>query len=310
MVVISAIIIGLTIYHQLGGGDKGMLLIEVIDDFADNLRLIDRSKETIKGYERELRDFNRFLSEKYNYPVFIDDVTLMDIEAYQLYEKERGIASASRSRSLYILRSFYNYCCNREICAKNIAESLEPVKVRQKEPDFLTFEEFKQLSGAIKQAVIKTVVQTMFYSGGRISEIVGLRLEDVDMENKIIYIYEGKGGKDRKVPIGDALYKILTNYLENIRKTKYKSDRFFALWRTGKVSASYVNRIISEAAEKLGFEKKVSSHVLRHSFASNLARRGVSLVSIQKLLGHSDLRTTSRYLHENLDQLSQDVNVL
>jgi integrase/recombinase XerD len=144
-----------------------MLLTQAIESFSKYMDLIDRSKQTIKGYEVELGYFNNFLAVKYNCPIYVEDIKLKDIEDYLLYEKERGIASASRSRSVYILRSFYNYCVKKDIVRKNIANLVEPVKVKQKERDFITEEEFEQLAATIKQPVIRTVVQTMFYTGGQ-----------------------------------------------------------------------------------------------------------------------------------------------
>jgi integrase/recombinase XerD len=285
-----------------------MLLSRGIQDFIRYMQLIDRSKQTIMGYKKELIYFDNFLSVKHNCPMYIKDIELKDIEDYLLDQKKRGIASSSRSRSVYILRSFYNYCVKKDIVIKNIASLVEPMKVKQKERDFLTEEEFESLADAIKQPVIKTVVQTMFYTGGRMSEIIHLKLEDVNLENKVIHIIEGKGGKDRDIPINNKLYDILQNYLKNIREAD--SDRFFALEKTGKVSSTYVNRLIKEAAYEIGLEKDVSAHVLRHSFGTNLLEKGASVVSIQKLLGHANLAVTTRYLHQDMNKLSDTVNLL
>jgi integrase/recombinase XerD len=285
-----------------------MLLSQGIQDFVKYMKLIDRSKQTITGYEKELSYFNNFLSVKHNCPAYIEDIELKDMEDYLLDQKKRGISSASRSRSVYILRSFYNYCIKKDLVDKNIAALLEPVKVKQKERDFLTEEEFEALVAAIKQPVIKTVVQTLFYTGGRISEITSLKLDEVDLKERVIHIIEGKGGKDRDIPINDKLYKILQNYIENIREAD--SDRFFALERTGKVSPTYVNRLINEAVDEIGLEKEVSAHVLRHSFGTNLLEKGASVVSIQKLLGHASLAVTTRYLHQDMSKLSDAVNLL
>lgn len=287
-----------------------MLLNQAIRKFVKYMNLIDRSQETIRGYELELRYFNNFLMVKYNCPVYVGDIALEDIEDYLLYEKKRGIASSSRSRSVYILRSFYNYCCKKDICAKNLASLVEPVKVQQKERDFITEEEFLNLANAIRQPVISTVVKTMFYTGGRISEMINLKLEDVDVQNKILHIINGKGKKNRDIPISDKLYKVLKNYLENIRDTEVKSNRFFATRTTGKISGSYINRLIKEAADDLGWRKTVSSHILRHSFSTNLLEKGASIVSIQKLLGHSSLAVTTKYLHQDMEKLNDTVNLL
>ena len=289
-------------------GGREMLLNQAIEGFAKYMHLIDRSQETIRGYVVELKSFSNFVTIKHNCLVYIEDIVLQDLEDYLHHEKERGIASASRSRSQYILRSFYNYCCRKDLCTKNIASLLEPVKIKQKEREFITEDELGEMVAAIDQPAIRTVAQTMFYTGGRIFEMIHLTLEDVDLENQVLHIINGKGGKDWDVPINDKLHQILVNYLEHIRDSN--SNRFFALSRTGKVSASYINRCIHTAVEKLGWDKDITAHVLRHSFGSNLLEKGASVVSIQKLLGHSSLRVTSRYLHQDTDKLIEAVNLL
>jgi integrase/recombinase XerD len=291
-------------------GGRKMLLSQAIEGFRTYMELIDRSQETIRGYAAELKGFSNFVTVKHNCPVYMEDITLQDLEDYLLHEKERGSASATRSRSLYILRSFYNYCCKKDLCNKNIASLLEPVKIKQREREFITEDEFEQLTVTIRHPVIRTVVQAMFYTGGRISEMINLKLEDVDLENKILHIIDGKGGKDRDVPINNKLHKILEHYLEHIRDVEKELGYFFAIRTTGSVSASYTNRLIKEAVEKLGWEKDISAHVLRHSFGTNLLEKGASVVSIQKLLGHSSLRVTSRYLHQDTDKLAEAVNLL
>lgn len=285
-----------------------MLLNQGIQDFVRYMKLIDRSKQTITGYRKELTYFDDFLSVKNNCPTYIEDIKLEDLEDYLLDQKERKISSASRNRSVYILRSFYNYCTKKDLADKNIAALIEPVKVKQKERDFLSEEEFEDLIEAITHPVIKTVVQTLFYTGGRISETLDLTLEEVDLEKRVIHIIEGKGGKDRDIPINEKLYQILTNYLDNIRESD--SDNFFALKNTGGVSGSYVNKVINDAADEIGLDKQVSAHVLRHSFGTNLLEKGASVVSIQKLLGHADLAVTTRYLHQDMTKLNDAVNLL
>lgn len=287
-----------------------MLLTQAIDSFRDYLKMIDRSQSTQDCYTQELGKFNDYLQIKHNGPVYLEDILLQDLEDFMLYEKERGRASASRSSSLYILRSFYNYACKKELCKKNLAVLLEPVKVKQKERDYLTEEEFEELVKAIDQPIARTIVQTMFYTGGRITEMVKLKVEDVDLNNNVLHIIAGKGNKYRDIPISLKLHKILVNYLKHIRRPEVETDRFFTTVSTGKISNNYVNECIRNAVSKLGWEKDVSAHVLRHSFSSHLLAKGASVVSIQKLLGHSSLAVTTRYLHQDKDTLLEAVNLL
>jgi integrase/recombinase XerD len=148
----------------------------------------------------------------------------------------------------------------------------------------------------------------MFYTGGRMSEMVHLKLKHVDFDSRILHIIDGKGRKDRRIPICDKLYDILTHYLSDLRESD--SPLFFATVSTGKVSSTYINRCLHEAVGKLGWEKDISAHVLRHSFGTNLLEKGASVVSIQKLLGHSNLAVTSRYLHQDMNTLNAVVNLL
>lgn len=287
-----------------------MLYNQAVEEFLHHLEMTDKSEQTVTGYGKELKYMGDYLTVKHNCPIYMEDITLEDIESYTHYQKNRGLASSSRSRSIYVLRSFYNYCCKKDICEKNLPVLLEPIKVKEKERDFITEEEFEELVEAINKPVIRTVVQTMFYTGGRISEILDLKLDEVDLENRMVHIIEGKGNKDRNVPINGKLYDILKNYLENIREVDVDTERFFANKSTGMVSASYVNKCIKEATYDLDWEKDISSHALRHSFGTNLLEKGASLVSIQKLLGHTNLAVTSRYLHQDMKTLTDAVNLL
>ena len=106
-----------------------MLFRDIISDFIKYLTSIDRSKQTINGYRKELNYFNNYMTEKNNTLVYLEDITLEDLEAYILYLKQKGNKSASRSRVVYILRSFYNYAVRRDLCSRNLATLIEPVKV-------------------------------------------------------------------------------------------------------------------------------------------------------------------------------------
>lgn len=287
-----------------------MQLNQAIEEFINYMDLIDRSKSTIVDYRNSLRKLNDFIQRRNNGPVYLEDITLEDLEDFLRYEKDRGLASASRSSILYTMKSFYNFLCKKEYCEKNIAVHLEPIKVQQKERDYLTEEEFEELVSAIDQPLIKAVLQTLFYTGGRISEITNLKLEDVDLENNVIHIIAGKGNKDRDIPISLKLHKILKDYLKRTRRPSVKTDRFFTTVKTGKVSNNYINGCIRKALIKLGWDRKISAHNLRHSFSSNLLDKGASVVSIQKLLGHTSLTVTTRYLHQDKKTLSDAVNLL
>jgi len=287
-----------------------MLLKNAVQSFLVYLSSIDRSHETLSGYQKDLMLFMRFLESKYNCDSYIDEVTSNDIEEYLHYLKEvRGYAPASRARSLHTFRSFFAYAYKKELVVRNIALSVERINIQQKERIYLSEEEVEQLVNKIEHSLIRLVVQVLYRTGLRISECLSLTLDNVDFERKVIHVVAGKGNKDRLIPISESLLPLLRDYMENGRP-ETNSPLFFCTKKTGKLSPVYVNRELAEAVRKLGWKKKVTAHILRHSFASQLVKKDVNLVQIQKLLGHSSLKVTSVYTHTDLEQLSEAVNTL
>ncbi len=286
-----------------------MLLIHSISKFIQNLSTLDKSDETIRGYLNDLNAFNEFLERKYNRPLYLDELQSFDIEDFLYHLKEKGLKSTSRSRNLYTLRSFWNYMYKKNLCEKNIADEVEPIKLQKKERVYLTAEEIDLLIHNIDHSLIKLVTQTLFYTGMRISECLNLTLDQVDLSQRVIHIINGKGKKDRNIPIHHDLLPLLQSYLEKDRP-KIDTPYFFITKKTGSLSAVYFNRVIKDTANMVGIKKNISAHILRHSFASNLIKNGVNLVHIQKLLGHSNLNVTSIYTHSNLEDLDQSINML
>lgn len=286
-----------------------MLLKEVIEQFEKHLIVTDKSEETVRGYRRDLNSFLCFLEEGFNGPVYVDEIKTKDIESYLFHLKEKKLKSSSRSRQLYTLRSFFSYVYKNKLCKWNIAMEIEPIKIQKKERTYLSIEEFKELVNEIDNNIIKTVIVTLFYTGMRISECLNLKLDDVDIEEEIIHVIEGKGKKDRDIPINATLKKELIKYIESVRPDVH-TNNFFATKKTGGVSSVYVNRVINDTVKRLGWKKHVTAHILRHSFASNLIKNGVSLVHVQKLLGHSNLKVTSIYTHANMEELAESVDTL
>lgn len=141
-------------------------------------------------------------------------------------------------------------------------------------------EEVNTLVEKVNHPVIKVMIQFLYYSGLRISEATALTLSAVDLEENLVRVIAGKGNKDRNVPLNDKAAQLLKNYLLNIRPNgKLKSQYFFATQRTGSVSPQFVNREIKEALVKLGWTKKVTAHVLRHSYAKALVEKNVNMRS-------------------------------
>lgn len=286
-----------------------MLLNTAIEHFKKYLVATDKSKETIRSYTVDLCNFEDFLEKKYNCPLYLDEIQVEDIEDFLYHLKKRNLQTASRSRNLYTLRSFWNYAYKNKLCKWNLAMAVEPIKIQKKERTYLSTEEVEELIKAVDHPLIKLVVQTLYYTGLRINECLSLKVEDVDLDSKVIHVIEGKGNKDRDIPINQQLVPLFENYINNER-VDIDSNYFFATKKSGKLSAAYVNAVLRDTVKELGWKKHVTAHILRHSFASNLIKKGVNLVYVQKLLGHSNLKVTSIYTHANMEDLDKSINVL
>ncbi|WP_016993638.1 tyrosine-type recombinase/integrase [Lysinibacillus boronitolerans] len=285
-----------------------MLFTESITKFSKYQANIERSPVTIKAYCEDLTQFNRYLQEMYNGPMYLEDITQKDLENYLYYLKEvRGNQPISRKRVLGCMRSFFGHAYKNEWCDQNVSAKLEPIKVQQKERQYLSEKEVNQFVDAIEHKLIRLVAQTLYYTGMRISECLNLQVDDVDLEENLIHIRHGKGNKDRFVPINAKLKELLVDYKDN---WKVESDYFFATQNTGTLSKTRVAKVFRDTNQALGWKKNVTAHILRHSFASKLVQNDVHLVKISKLLGHSSLKTTSIYVHSNMDDLKDAVNTL
>ncbi|MBU3101788.1 tyrosine-type recombinase/integrase [Clostridium sp. DSM 17811] len=152
----------------------------------------------------------------------------------------------------------------------------------------------------------ETIFSTFYNIGLRISELTNLKMEDVDLKDKVIHVI-GKGQKYRKIPISNKLYTILIEYLDN---RKSSSNYFFVTRVTAKVSNQYINLCLKEAVKKAEINKDISCHSLRHSFASNLLLKGATIQDVRELMGHADVKTTSIYLHSIAENLRSSVNLL
>ncbi len=286
-----------------------MLLIQLIECFRKHMISIDKALETIKGYGIELNLLNRYLSEKYNGLIYVEDIAVQDLEEYLSYLKDKGYAPASRSRTIYIIRAFYNFCYKKEYISKNIAVNLEAVPVPEKERVYLSQEEMKSLIGGINSPIIKLIVNTLFFTGMRISECLNLLLKDVDLKEGIITVRNTKNKQDRQIPIHKDLAEAFSNYIKNWRNGA-GNPYFFCLNSLCRISPDHVNKVLHKTTESLKMDKHVTCHIIRHSFASCLVARNINIVNIQKLLGHKDLSTTSIYTHTNLVELKKAVNTI
>jgi site-specific recombinase XerD len=258
------------------------MLLKHIDNFINGyLPMLNRSKETIKGYEKDLFSFNDWMADEYDCVPTIEQIDHRVIENYLYYlKKERNFADASRKRHLHSLSSFMKYLIREGEISLNPCEKVAPFKVVRKERQPLTETEVEELFQNAN-GLTKTIIYTLYYTGARISELCGLKLSDINFERNQVVLF-GKGSKERIVPLHPKLKEELSFYINHIREDN--SEFLFSTKKTGRLSPAYARYLISELAEKLGWDKNITCHTFRHSFATNLLRKGVDLYKIQQLL--------------------------
>lgn len=286
-----------------------MKLKSGIDKYLNYLEIKEASTETIRGYRILLYEFDRFVCQHMSKSVSCKEVLIDHIEAFLAYRKEKGDQATSRNRHYYILRGFFGFLVKRDIIIKNPVIMIEPVKLHVKERHYLSIEQIEKLIKAIDNETIKTAVQMIAYTGMRVSEVCNLRHIDIDWKHNILNVISGKGNKDRVIPMSEKLTSILDDFVGHDNKRK-KSEFFFSTNRYHSISPDYINRELKKASIQIDLLITPTAHVLRHSFASELVKRKASLPSIQKILGHADLRITSRYIHQNVEQLREAVDLI
>lgn len=284
--------------------------IEAAAQFIATLKRKEMSKETQRGYQVDLKQFNKFLLGENNTPVFVNQITEDKMEQFVDTLRKKNLAPASINRKINAISSFCNFTVKKRWLAYNPVADIDRVKGKSQPRTFLNANEMQKLIAAIKHPIAKHVAILMSNTGLRISEAVHLKLEDVDLQKKVVHVIEGKGGKDRDVPMSDALVQKMDTYLASVRPKGIESLFFFATSKTGMISQQYVNRILREACEEAGLQKDVTSHVLRHSFASQLVKTNAHVSTIQHALGHADVRTTSIYMHAELQDIADAVNTI
>lgn len=286
-----------------------MTYTKALELFLENLSVMDKSEATIGNYRYYLQWFGQYLLHRYNRPVSIDEVKPEDLERFLFNELgEERYSSSARHNATTAFKSLYSFCHRKDYCPVNTGKLIRNVRIETKEREYVTEIEFRKIAREVSSPTARVVVHALFYTGLRIHECVKLTLADVDLEKDCIRVREGKGGKDRNIPINDRLKKVLQDYLENDRYF-VGTDRFFSS-QSGKVSSQFVNRELRDAVKESGIRKTVSCHILRHSFASNLIERGVNILQVQKLLGHESIKTTTVYLHTSMEDLQEAVDLL
>lgn len=271
-----------------------------IDKFKRYLEIEKNySGHTILNYQIDLEDFKKFLGDS-----SIEKVDYLAVRKYLAMLKEKNFGSKTMARHLSTLRSFFKFLVREGFLKNNPILSVSSPKIEKHLPSFLTEEETVRLIEAScpkNEAGFRdrAILETFYSSGLRISELVGLNLDDVDFIGGIIKV-RGKGKKERIVPIGDRALQSLREYLNKRQK---QSQSLFLNKRGNRITDRGVRGIVAKYIRISGTKQGISPHTLRHSFATHLLNRGADLRTVQELLGHANLSTTQIYTHLTTERL-------
>jgi integrase/recombinase XerD len=245
-----------------------------------------KSFYTIKEYKFLISGFLSYCNKN------ISDINFEDIENYKNYiVTEKKYSKASQYLAMKALKLYYKF--------KNIEipPNLIPPRRSQKMPVYLNQRDAGILLNGASSIRDRAIISVFLYTGLRVSELVNLEIGDADFEENIIYVHAGKGDKDRIVVIPDICKEQIKDYIKERIKVRSNSNYLFISNKKTKFNTSTVERMVKRVAENSGINKKVTPHVLRHTFATSILRNGGDIRFIQQILGHSSLATTQIYTH-------------
>jgi len=259
------------------------------------------SPHTLRSYRADLVDFEAYLAAQSETP---DTADVRAVRGWLAALHRRGLDPTSVARKLAAVRSCYRFLVRRGVVERNPARELRGPRPSRKLVGFLPIDETdalvgaRALGGSARERDV-AILEMLYATGLRVSELAGLDLESVDRDARTVRVL-GKGRKERIVPYGAAAARALEAYLGR-RATR--SGPVFTRARGGRLGVRSIRAVVGRAAAAAGVTRRVTPHTLRHTFATHLLDGGADLRVIQELLGHSRLSTTQRYTHVGADQL-------
>ena len=284
-----------------------MDLDEALDRFHDYLKYVrNMSPNTIEAYLKDLERFKSFLKD---HSLDYSSIKRRSIESYmkslsQTKGRASGLSVSSIARNLSSVKSFYLFLFMSGEIRAMPTDLVKGPKMRRRIPEYITYDNVQKLLSSFSDTRMgkrnKAIVAVLYYGGLRVSEACTLKLTDVPITGEpYIRVRDGKGGKDRIVPLNSQAAAIIGDYLD-VRDSfpnAFKTEALFLGTRGEPITRKMIPKMLNTQAKRAIPNIHVHPHVFRHSFATHLIQRGVNVKIVQELLGHSNLATTSIYLH-------------
>ncbi len=285
---------------------------DILNDFCDYLKIDKRYSDlTVESYRAEMKGYLDFFKEK---NIKVKDIKNSDIKEYLAYIKKGQTSERTLAHNVSVIRTFYKFLLTQKVIERNPTEFLELPKLRKKLPTVLSKEEVEKLLDIDLTDCYsyrnKAMLELLYSTGLRVSELVNLELSNIDLENCTLKTI-GKGNKERIIPISDYALYYVEKYINEYRGSMLKKgvNNYVFINNHGNVMTRQgFFKIIKKLALEKDIKTPISPHTLRHSFATHLLDYGADLRSIQEMLGHSNLSTTQIYTHVSSEHLKDNYN--
>jgi len=225
------------------------------------------------------------------------------------YLAAQRMTGVTRVRKLAAIRKFFTFLEENNILAANPAHTVKGARREEKEPNILYKEQYKALLYEASDNIRDyAIIQTFLQTGIRLSELAHLRVDEVDFEHRILTVRQGKGKKDRQIPLVDDAVKALRNYMRYRNTQLILDDEILFLAKNGtSLNVSTVKYTVAKYVKRAGIRKKTGVHTLRHTFGAHKADKNMSLATLQELMGHKKKETTLKYIHLAKTNLRQEM---
>ena len=283
-----------------------------IQEFLNYLTFQKRySRHTIISYRNDLTSFFEFISLQYH-AISLKDISAPMVRSWLATLKENKAASKTINRKISSLKSFFKYQLRMQRLEVSPMSSTSALKVSRRLPSFIEEKDMgklftkKQQTTTLEEKTNFLILQILYQTGIRLSELINLKEQHIDKSDSNIKIL-GKGNKERRIPVSNQLLQLIDEYISEKRvQFPETSNKYLLVSKKGKMLyPKYVYNIVTKNLSEVSTNEKKSPHVLRHSFATHLTNNGAEINAIKELLGHSSLAATQIYTHNSIEKLKE-----